>query len=401
MTELHFHPVADIFPMMSELEFAGLVDDIREHGLREPVWLHSDGRIIDGRNRYRACRSLAREPDYRTYGGPDAELVAFVVSLNLHRRHLDSDQRSMVAARIATISRGGDRGNQHTGGKVETSTLPQDSAAKLLKVSRESVIAARKVLDSGDERLIAEAEKGRKDGGISISAAAAAAGLAEEQRQQFLAQAESERTARLAKQMRRDEAEARQAVARLHIPDAVADPVRPPEGKFSCVVIDPPWPMQKIERVERPDQGRTLDYPVMSLEDIAEEALVPVRTLAADDCHIYLWVTHKFLPAGMDLLEAWGFNYQCVMTWRKNVGITPFSWMYDTEHVLFGRRGNLPLQRLGLRLSFEAPVQGHSVKPDVFYERVTAASPGPRVEMFARRDREGFIAWGNEVADVV
>ncbi|MGH3428196.1 MAG: MT-A70 family methyltransferase, partial [Mycobacteriales bacterium] len=104
----------------------------------------------------------------------------------------------------------------------------------------------------------------------------------------------------------------------------------------------------------------------------------------------------------LSLLEAWGFRYQCVMTWRKNVGITPFSWMYDTEHVLFGTRGNLPLEKLGQRLSFEAPTVGHSVKPDVFYDRVTAASPGPRIEMFARRQRDGFESWGNEVMpDVV
>lgn len=188
----------------------------------------------------------------------------------------------------------------------------------------------------------------------------------------------------------------KQHAARQRQPDPVPEPVPLPDGKFSCIVSDPPWPMQKIERTERPAQGVTLDYPVMSLEDIAA---LPVADLAADDCHLYLWVTHKFLPAGMDLLEEWGFRYQCVMTWRKNVGITPFSWMYDTEHVIFARRGNLPLTQLGLRLSFEAPVQGHSVKPDVFYERVTAASPGPRLEMFSRRKRDGFEVWGNEVAN--
>lgn len=195
-----------------------------------------------------------------------------------------------------------------------------------------------------------------------------------------------------------DKAKAK-ATARDRKPEPVPEPVPPPPGKYRCIVIDPPWPMKKIERDERPNQGVELDYPTMSLEDIADEAHVPVRTLADDDCHIYLWVTHKFLPAGMDLLHAWGFNYQCVMTWRKNVGITPFSWMYDTEHVLFGRRGNLQLEQLGLRLSFEAPVVGHSVKPDVFYERVLAASPGPRVEMFSRAARDGFTPWGNEVAD--
>jgi N6-adenosine-specific RNA methylase IME4 len=85
------------------------------------------------------------------------------------------------------------------------------------------------------------------------------------------------------------------------------------------------------------------------------------------------------------------------MTWRKNVGPTPFSWMYDTEHVLFGRVGDLPLSRNGLRLSFEAPVVGHSIKPDVFYERVCQATPGPRLAMFERGERDGFQVWGDEV----
>ncbi|WP_313673252.1 MT-A70 family methyltransferase [Mycolicibacterium sp.] len=181
-------------------------------------------------------------------------------------------------------------------------------------------------------------------------------------------------------------------------PDPVKDPVVPKPGTYSCIVIDPPWDIKKIERDERPNQGAFLDYPTMSLDQIADEKWVPVRTHAADDCHLYLWVTHKYLPAGLELMEAWGFRYQCLMTWRKNVGITPFSWMYDTEHVIFGRKGNLPLTQLGLRLSFDAPVQGHSVKPEVFYERVRAASPGPRIDMFARTERNGFEVWGNEVS---
>jgi N6-adenosine-specific RNA methylase IME4 len=169
----------------------------------------------------------------------------------------------------------------------------------------------------------------------------------------------------------------------------------PPDGVFRAIVIDPPWPMPKIEREARPNQDDEVDYPTMSLGQLAE---LPIKDLTdPSGTHLYLWVTHKFLPAGLDLMAEWGFRYQCVMTWRKNVGITPFSWMYDTEHILFGRRGNLPLERLGLRLSFEAPVTGHSVKPDVFYERVRQASPANRLDMFARREREGFTVWGNEV----
>lgn len=181
------------------------------------------------------------------------------------------------------------------------------------------------------------------------------------------------------------------------VPAPEHDDPPPPEGKYRTIVLDPPWPIKRIERSEqRPDQPHALDYPVMSLDEI--QAL-PISELADDDgCHVYLWVTHRFLPAGLELLRDWGVNYECVMTWRKNVGITPFSWMYDTEHVLFGRIGSLAVQRKGLRLSFSADVDGHSVKPDVFYERVAEASPEPRYEMFARRERPGFVTWGNEVA---
>lgn len=168
-----------------------------------------------------------------------------------------------------------------------------------------------------------------------------------------------------------------------------------PLGQYRCVVIDPPWPVQKILRQVRPNQTQALDYPTLQVEEI--EALIADRLDGRwDDCQVYLWVTHKYLPAGLDLLRAWGVKYQCVLTWVKNVGPTPFSWMYDTEHVLFGPRGSAPLLQKGLRLSFSAAAVGHSVKPDVFYDRVRAVSDGPRLEMFARAPHEGFEPWGAE-----
>jgi len=97
--EKQSHPVADIFPMMTAEEFAGLVEDIKANGLKEPIWLHPDGRIIDGRNRYKACIEAGVEPSFRTWNG-EGSLVGFVVSLNLHRRHLNSSQRAIVGAKM-------------------------------------------------------------------------------------------------------------------------------------------------------------------------------------------------------------------------------------------------------------------------------------------------------------
>lgn len=177
-----------------------------------------------------------------------------------------------------------------------------------------------------------------------------------------------------------------------------------PVGIYSTLVVDPPWPMQKIERDVRPNQVE-FDYPTMSEEELFAFHL---PDMAAENCHLYLWVTQKHLPLGLRLAEHWGFKYQCILTWVKNVGFTPFSWMYSTEHVLFCTKGSLPLLELGKRLDFEtiepafrASVREHSRKPDVFYELVKMVSPGPRLDVFSREKHEGFDQYGNEVEKYV
>jgi N6-adenosine-specific RNA methylase IME4 len=170
-----------------------------------------------------------------------------------------------------------------------------------------------------------------------------------------------------------------------------------PTGKYSCIVIDPPWQMQKIEREERPNQ-MGFDYPTMSEKELEE---FPLPALAADNCHLYLWVTQKHLPLALRLAEHWGFKYQCIMTWVKNVGFTPFSWMYTTEHVLFCTKGSLPLLAIGKRLDFGGKVREHSRKPDEFYNLVKEVSPGPRIDVFSREKRDGFKQYGNEVEKYV
>jgi N6-adenosine-specific RNA methylase IME4 len=188
--------------------------------------------------------------------------------------------------------------------------------------------------------------------------------------------------------------------ASLRQPEPAPDDIPFPDAKARCLVIDPPWPLQKIPRIVRPKQDVALDYPTMSLEDIEAKMKEAIATsIDPAGCHVYLWVTQRFLLAGLALFETLGIRYHCQMTWVKPTGFTPFSWMFNTEHVLFGRLGNLDLQRVGLKLSFEAPTDEHSAKPDVFYDRVLEASPGPRLEMFQRKPRPGFIGWGNEVVE--
>lgn len=168
-----------------------------------------------------------------------------------------------------------------------------------------------------------------------------------------------------------------------------------PDGKYRTIVIDPPWPVDKILRDERPNQD-TFDYPTMTIDEIKK---LSIPSLAYQDgCHVYLWTTHKFLPIAFEIFNHWGVKYQCLLTWVKNVGMTPFSFMYSTEHVLFGRIGSLDLLKQGERLDFSAKVEGHSIKPEIFYDLVRRVSPEPRIDVFARKKRKGFAVYGNQLA---
>ena len=144
------HPAADMFPPLEGAAFQELVADIRAHGLREPIVLHPDGRILDGRNRLRACAAAGIEPRYVTWDG-QGTAEAFVVSLNLHRRHLSEAQRAVIADDLATREHGF---NQHADAYPEASSLSQADAAALMGVSRCSVQRARVVKRKGVPELV-------------------------------------------------------------------------------------------------------------------------------------------------------------------------------------------------------------------------------------------------------
>jgi len=133
----------------------------------------------------------------------------------------------------------------------------------------------------------------------------------------------------------------------------------------------------------------------MSVEEICA---LPVSTRAADDAHLYLWVTNSMLAEGLRVLKAWGFELKTMITWRKpKLGLGRY-FRSQTEHVLFGVRGKLPLRAQDIPNFLEAPQGRHSEKPEAFYELVERASPGPYLELFARRGRPGpWTCWGAEV----
>jgi DNA modification methylase len=141
---LQAHPVADLFPLMSGEEFERLVADIAANGQREPIWLHPDGRIVDGRNRYAACLEAGVEPRTRVWDGKGS-LVEFVVSLNLHRRHLTASQKATVAVDMLPLLEAEARERQ---GRRSDLAVPQINSLDLPQISAESP----GVVDRGEAR---------------------------------------------------------------------------------------------------------------------------------------------------------------------------------------------------------------------------------------------------------
>ncbi len=139
---LQDHPIAAIFPLLPEAELKELAADIEERGLLQPILL-LDGKILDGRNRYRACQMCGVTPETATYTGTDP--VKDTLSLNLHRRHLSMDQRAIIAAKLSNLSPG--RPSETASGEA----VSQTQAAEALSVSRSSVQRAKQVIEKAPD----------------------------------------------------------------------------------------------------------------------------------------------------------------------------------------------------------------------------------------------------------
>jgi site-specific DNA-methyltransferase (adenine-specific) len=143
-TDFHDHPLAAVFPLLGQEELQALARDIADHGLLEPIVLH-EGKILDGRNRFRACKIAGVEPRFETFTG--ASPTAFVISKNLERRHLNESQRAIIAAELATARQG-----ERTDLRTIDRRLTRAGAAKLFRVSEKSVQRAANLIKSDPDK---------------------------------------------------------------------------------------------------------------------------------------------------------------------------------------------------------------------------------------------------------
>jgi len=210
MAALQFHEIADAFPLLQGAEFDQFKADIKENGVRQPIVMH-EGKVLDGRNRYRAAQATGRKCPQVEWDGVGSP-VAYVVSLNLRRRHMDESQRAMVAARLEKMFKedagkakraGNVKGGVHSGEsrRAETKSpanLPttsveaREEAAKLMNVSGRSVNSASRVLRNGCDELV----KAVESGSIAVSKAERISSLPMEEQQDAIEDATKQKQRR-------------------------------------------------------------------------------------------------------------------------------------------------------------------------------------------------------------
>jgi len=174
---------------------------------------------------------------------------------------------------------------------------------------------------------------------------------------------------------------------------------------YGTILADPPWQFSNRTGKMAPEHRRLSRYPTLTLQAIKA---IPVAAVAAAQSHLYLWVPNALLREGLEVMEAWGFQYKTNLIWHKirkdggpdgrGVG---FYFRNTTEMVLFGVRGQLRTLTSGRTQVniIKAQKREHSRKPDELYAIIEACSPGPFLELFARGQRVHWEQWGNEVLD--
>ena len=175
-------------------------------------------------------------------------------------------------------------------------------------------------------------------------------------------------------------------------------------AKYRTIVVDPPWAYNDTLGYKRGSaqfytgqkaatpRAAAANYDTLACGEISR---LPVADWADVDAHLYLWTTNSFIVQGHELVTAWGFQYKTMLTWVKpQIGMGHY-YRNNTEHILFAVRGKLGVLRHDVPTAFTANRGKHSEKPAAFYDMVESMSPGPYLDVFARKLRFNWSGWGD------
>jgi N6-adenosine-specific RNA methylase IME4 len=390
---------AALIPPLSAEERQQLEENIVEHGgARDPlvVWA-SKGTLtlLDGHNRYEICTRLELPFDVHEMRFASRDEAADWMDRNqLGRRNLHPDAFTLLLGRRYNRAKKADGGRSGRSFGVEKVTTPK-TAERLAKehgVTEKTVRNAGKFAESVekakaiDPAIEAKVSAGKAPPRAAVVKAAALLEKAPERAKEII-----EGGKKMADVIR--EEKRAEVVAKLE--SVEAKKAKALAGQYDVIVIDPPWPMEKIERDVRPNQSE-FDYPTMT-----EAELAAMSIPAAQDCHLWMWTTHRFLPMALRLLDLWGFKYVCTFVWHKPGGFQPIGLpQYNCEFAVYARRGTPQfIDTKAFSTCFDAPRGKHSEKPEAFYDVVRRVTAGCRIDIFNRRHIDGFDTWGKEASE--
>jgi N6-adenosine-specific RNA methylase IME4 len=361
MKTFKIHPLAEIYPMESEEKIKRLAESIAKIGQLDPGVLHpDDDRLVDGRCRQAACK-LAGVEFETVYWDAEGSLVEWVIAKNGHRRHLSQDQQIEAALKALPFLEAEAKERMKKGVAPDGASKTGKSteiAAKQFGVSARQLERAKSVVTNSPD-------------------------LVEKVRAGKMTWNQAAKVGKRAEQVE---------LARQYVP---------PKDLYPVIACDPPW--QYDDALDGSDRARGgTPYPTMT-----EAEICALKVPADDDCVLWLWVTNAHLIDGTAarVLEAWGFTPKTLLTWLKSTkdgdGLKLGSghWLRGaTEHVVLATKGKPTWDLKNQATAFVAPVGPHSAKPDRFYELAEQLCPTrPRLEMFARRHREGWVTSGSEL----
>lgn len=377
---------------LSDEEFEKLKESIKLEGIRDPlvVW---NGFLIDGYHRYKIATELEIEFKTIEIDLPDKEAVKeWIIKNQLGRRNLTSQEASYYRGKLYESRKQDTYSHPKSGGNFyHRLEKTAEQIGKEYGVSEKTIrndAEFSKSVDKVAEKVGKEAKNAILSGQINIPKKDVEKIIEiKEEAPEFIEPVlNGEITISKAVQ----ETKRKKITEKLNDIEAVE--AKAVEGVFDVIVIDPPWPMKKIEREVAPNEVE-FDYPTMTIEEIKE-----LKIPCADDCHVWLWTTQKYLPVAFQILQAWNLKYVCTFVWHKPGGFQPFELpQYNCEFALYAKKGNPKFVDLkDFKLCFDAPRGSHSEKPDFFYNLVRRVTAGRRLDMFNRRKIEGFETWGKE-----
>lgn len=352
-----------LIPPLSPEEYATLEANILKHGCQDAIktWHHQ---IVDGHNRHAICTKhhLPYQTEELKFQSVD-EAVVWIIVNQFGRRNISPFTRTELALKLEPLIAEQAKRNQRKAGgavpqKSSQAVETRKELAKLAGVSHDTVSKIKFLLGNADEATLGKLRAGKTTVNREFTA--------------IQHQAITAKLARTAKTA----------------PKTVA-------GRFDVLIIDPPWPVEKIEREARPNQT-AYDYPTMTLDEIRRFKLPAQK--ANPNCHLFCWTTQKYLPATFDIVAGWGFKYVCTLVWHKPGGFQPFNLpQYNGEFCIYARKGTPIFTDTKAFNAVNSWRRGdHSEKPNEFYELVRRVTGGRRLDIFSRRKINGFIGWGNE-----